>query len=113
MVLPWISPPDVQHLHKHACFSAIACINDLATPLHTSTEPNESIAITTEDFTDAIDALIDAGFDCDIPAAEAWLTFAEGRGAHAATVCRVLDAIAAPKAPWTNGRTLPVYHKHT
>jgi hypothetical protein len=94
-------------------FSAIACINDLATPLHISTEPNESITVTTEDFTDAIDALIDAGFECDIPAAEAWLTFAEWRGAYGVTVCRVLDAIAAPEAPWTNGRTLPLHRKHT
>jgi hypothetical protein len=94
-------------------FSAIACVNDLATPLHISTEPNESIAVATEDFTDAIHALTDAGYECDIPAADAWLTFAEWRGAYGVTVCRVLDAIAAPEAPWTNGRTLPLHRKHT
>jgi hypothetical protein len=93
--------------------SAIACANDLATPLHISTESDEVIAVTMEDSTDAIHGLTDAGYDCDIPAADAWLTFVEWRGAHRVLVCRVLDAIAAPEAPWTNGRTLPLHRKDT
>jgi hypothetical protein len=94
-------------------FSAIACVNDLAIPLHISTESNEAFAVTMDDFTDAIHALADAGYECDIPEADAWLTFVEWRSAYGVKVCRVLDAIAAPEAPWTNGRTLPLHRKRT
>jgi hypothetical protein len=70
-------------------------------------------AVTTEDFTDAIRALTDAGHERDIPAADARLTFVEWRGAYGVMVCRVLDAIAAPEAAWTNWRTLLLHRKHT
>jgi hypothetical protein len=90
--------------------SAIACVNiDLATPLHISTEPNDSCAVTKEDFTDAIRTLTEAGYPCDIPTEQAWITFKEWRTSYDATMCRILDAVVAPEAPWTNGRTLPLH----
>jgi hypothetical protein len=77
--------------------------------LHISTEPNDSCAVTKEDFTDAIRTLTEAGYPCDIPTEQAWITFKEWRTSYDATMCRILDAVVAPEAPWTNGRTLPLH----
>jgi len=92
--------------------SAIACINnDLATPLRISTESNDTTVVTKKEFTDAISTLAADGYPCDIPAEQAWETFAEWRRTYGATAYRILDAIVAPKAPWTKGRTLPQRHE--
>lgn len=92
--------------------SAIACVNnDLATPLHISTEPSDTVEVTREEFSDAIGSLVDAGYPCDIPAEQAWTTFVAWRERYSATACRVLNTVVAPQAPWTNGRTLPLKRK--
>jgi hypothetical protein len=89
--------------------SAIACVNiDLATPLHISTEPNDTIAVTEGQFLEAVRTLVNVGYPCDIPTEQAWNSFAESRAAYDATICRILDAIVAPEAPWTTLRTLPI-----
>lgn len=88
--------------------SAIACVNlDLATPLHVSTEPNDAIAVTEEEFSAAVRTLVEAGYPCDVPAEQAWTAFLGWRTQYDATICRILDAIVAPEAPWTRDRTLP------
>jgi len=89
--------------------SAIACINnDLASSMRISTESGDGVALTEKEFTDTIHTLVEGGYPCDIPAGQAWTTFVEWRETYAATVCLVLDAVVAPQAPWTNGRTLPL-----
>jgi len=89
--------------------SAVACVNlDLATPLHVSTEACDTIAVTEEDFSAAMATMVEAGYPCDVPAEQAWAAFLESRTQYDATICRILDAIVAPEAPWTNGRTLPL-----
>ena len=88
--------------------SAIACINnDLAIPLHISTESDGTIEVTQEEFVDATRVLTEAGYPWDVPVHQAWETFAAWRLMYAATACRILDVVVAPEAPWTNGRTLP------
>lgn len=89
--------------------SAIACVNiDLAVPLHVSTGPFSAPTVTKEEFTAAINTLIDDGYPCDVSADSGWQTFIEWRGQYDAAISRILDAIVAPDAPWTNGRTLPL-----
>ena len=89
--------------------SAIACINnDLATSLRISTESGDGIALTEREFTDAIHTLVERGYPCDVPTEQAWKSFVEWRKTYAATTCRILDAVVAPEAPWTNDRTLPL-----
>jgi hypothetical protein len=89
--------------------SAIACVNlDLATPLHISTEPSDTTAVTEKEFSEAVRALVDAGFPCDVRNELAWESFLERRAQYDGTICRILDAIVAPAAPWTGSRTLPL-----
>jgi hypothetical protein len=89
--------------------SAIACINnDLASSMRISTESGDGVALTEKEFTDAIRTLVEGGYPCDVPTERAWTTFVEWRETYAATTCRILDAVVAPDAPWTNGRTLPL-----
>jgi len=88
--------------------SAIACVNlDLASSLHVSTEPEDAVALTEEEFSAAVRAMVDAGYPCDVPTEQAWTAFLEWRTQYDATICRILDAIVAPLAPWTRDRTLP------
>jgi hypothetical protein len=88
--------------------SAIACVNnDLAIPLNISTESDGTLNVTEEEFVDATSVLTEAGYPMDVPVHQAWETFAAWRLMYAATACRILDAVVAPQAPWTNGRTLP------
>jgi hypothetical protein len=88
--------------------SAIACVNnDLAIPLNISTESDGTMNVTEEEFADATRVLTEAGYPLDVPVHQAWETFATWRLMYDATACRILDAVVAPQAPWTNGRTLP------
>jgi hypothetical protein len=89
--------------------SAIACVNlDLATPLHIPVESGNAIAVTEAEFAEAIHTLVGAGYPCDRPTDQAFNSFVEWRGTYDATICRILDAIVAPEAPWTGSRTLPL-----
>ena len=89
--------------------SAIACVNiDLATPLHISTEPIGTPTVTGGEFSEAVHTLIDAGYPGDVRAEMASKSFLEVRAKYDATICRILDAIVAPEAPWTARRTLPI-----
>jgi hypothetical protein len=88
--------------------SAIACVNnDLAIPLNISTESDGTVNVSEAEFADATSVLTEAGYPLDVPVHQAWETFAAWRLMYAATACRILDAVVAPRAPWTNGRTLP------
>lgn len=89
--------------------SAIACVNlDLATPLHISTEPSDTTAVTEKEFGEAVRVLVDAGFPCDVRNELAWESFLKRRAQYDGTICRILDAIVAPEAPWTGSRILPL-----
>jgi hypothetical protein len=88
--------------------SAIACVNDdLAPALQISTESDGTMKVTEEEFVGATRVLNEAGYPLDVPVHQAWETFAAWRLMYAATACCILDAVVAPEAPWTNGRTLP------
>ncbi len=88
--------------------SAIACVNlDLASSLHVSTDPEDAIAVTQEEFSEEVRTLVESGYPCDVPTEEAWATFLEWRTQYDATICRILDVIVAPPAPWTRDRSMP------
>ncbi len=88
--------------------SATACLtNDLAAPLRVASEATDDIAVTESQFFDAFEMLIGGGYPCDVPRDQAWPAFAERRRTYASVACRALDAVVAPAAPWTNGRSLP------
>lgn len=88
--------------------SATACItNDLAAPLRVGSETTDDIAVTEAQFLESLEILIAGGYPCDVPADQAWAAFAERRRTYASVACSALDAVVAPPAPWTNGRSLP------
>jgi hypothetical protein len=88
--------------------SATACLtNDLAARLRIATETTDEIAVTDTDFFDAFEMLTGDGYPCDVPRDQAWHAFSERRTAYASVACETLDAVVAPAAPWTNGRSLP------
>jgi hypothetical protein len=88
--------------------SATACLtNDLAAPLRISNETTQDTAVTDVEFFEAFEQLVEHGYPCDVPRDQAWPAFAERRRTYASVACQALDAVVAPPAPWTNGRSLP------
>jgi hypothetical protein len=88
--------------------SATACItNDLAASLRVESEATDNIAVTEAQFLESLEILIAGGYPCDVPTDQAWIAFAERRRTYASVACSALDAVVAPAAPWTNGRSLP------
>lgn len=88
--------------------SGITCTDDLAASMHGTGVFDSGVAVTDAEFGSAVSVLTEAGYPAERSAEEAWPLFQEWRGHYISTVCRLLDTIVAPPAPWSGPRSLPV-----
>jgi hypothetical protein len=88
--------------------SGITCTNDLAASMRRTDTLDSGVAVTNAEFASAVSLLTKGSYPAERSADEAWPLFQEWRGRYISTVCRLLDMIVAPPAPWSGSRSLPV-----
>ena len=67
--------------------------------------PDDPIELSFEEFNGAIDKLIEAGFDCERSAEEAWPHFRGWRVNYESVAYALADLIVAPPGPWSGDRS--------
>jgi hypothetical protein len=93
--------------------SGVTCIDDLAASMRMSEIADPEVDVTEPEFASAVALLVEAGYPVERSSEEAWPAFLEWRGHYSAAICRLLDAIVAPTAPWSGSRSLPARHRST
>jgi hypothetical protein len=88
------------------CLTAIARARGFAVPLEA--DPNDGIALTYEDFVDAIDRLRKVDFPLERSSDEAWLDFVGWRVNYEAAAYAIACAVDAPPALWSGPRRHPI-----
>ncbi len=83
-------------------FNRIA--KSLGYPVDDDPDPDGSIILTYEEFTDAVDKLVLVGFPIERSAEEAWPHFRGWRINYESSAYRLADAFTAPLAPWSGTR---------
>ena len=88
------------------CLTAIARARGFATP--DEANPNDGIALTYEEFGDAIDRLRKVDFPVERSSEEAWLDFVGWRVNYEAAAYAIARAVDAPPALWSGPRRHPI-----
>lgn len=87
--------------------SGVACVDDLTSAMRLSDAVDRETTVTDAEFGAAVSLLSDAGYPVERSVEEAWPVFQEWRAQYGAMTERLLDAIAAPPAPWSGTRSHP------
>jgi hypothetical protein len=85
----------------------VACVDDLTSAMRLSDAVDRETTVTDAEFDAAVSLLSDAGYPVERSVEEAWPVFQEWRARYGAMTERLLDAIAAPPAPWSGTRSHP------
>jgi len=84
-------------------------LNRIATtlgwPVDPDPNPEGPIALTFEEFEEAVQMLVEIGFPTEVTAEEAWPNFRGWRVNYEATAYRLADRVVAAPAPWSGPRT--------
>jgi hypothetical protein len=88
------------------CLTAIARARGFAVP--DNADPNDGIALTYEEFVDAIDRLRMVDFPLKRSNEEAWLDFVGWRANYEAAAYAIARAVDAPPALWSGPRRHPI-----
>ncbi len=88
------------------CLTAIARASGFAIP--DEADPNDGIALTSEEFRDAIDRLRKVNFPLERSSEEAWLDFVGWRVNYEAAAHAIARAVDAPPALWSGPRRHPI-----
>jgi hypothetical protein len=88
------------------CLTAIAQARGFDVPV--DPDPNNGIALTYEEFVDAISRLADVNFPLERSNEEAWLDFVGWRVNYEAAAYAIARAIDAPPAMWSGPRRHPI-----
>jgi hypothetical protein len=89
-----------------SCLTAIAKARGFAVP--DEADPNDGIALTYEEFLDAIDRLRRVDFPLERSSDEAWLDFVGWRVNYEAAAYAIARAVDAPPALWSGPRRHPI-----
>jgi len=89
-----------------SCLTAIARAVGFVIP--DEADPNDGIALTYEEFVDAIDRLARVDFPLERSSEEAWLDFVGWRVNYEAAAYAIARAIDAPPAMWSGPRRHPI-----
>jgi hypothetical protein len=89
-----------------SCLTAVARARGFAVPLEP--DPNDGIALTYEEFLDAIDRLQKVDFPLERSSEEAWLDFVGWRVNYEAAAYAIARAVDAPPAMWSGPRRHPI-----
>jgi hypothetical protein len=88
------------------CLTSIARARGFAIP--DEADPNDGIALTFEEFVDAIDRLARVDFPLERSSEEAWLDFVGWRVNYEAAAYAIARAVDAPPALWSGPRRHPI-----
>jgi len=88
------------------CLNSIARARGFAIP--DEADPNDGIALTLEEFRDAIDRLARVDFPLERSSEEAWLDFVGWRVNYEASAYAIARAVDAPPALWSGPRRHPI-----
>jgi hypothetical protein len=88
------------------CLASIARARGFAIP--NEADPNDGIALTYEEFVDAIDRLRKVDFPLERSSEEAWLDFVGWRANYEAAAYAIARAVDAPPALWSGPRRHPI-----
>jgi hypothetical protein len=88
------------------CLTAVARARGFAIP--DEADPNGGIALTFEEFVDAIDRLARVDFPLERSSEEAWLDFVGWRVNYEAAAYAIARAVDAPPALWSGPRRHPI-----
>jgi hypothetical protein len=88
------------------CLTAIARARGFAIP--DEADPNDGIALTYEEFVDAIERLAEVSFPLERSSEEAWLDFVGWRVNYEAAAYAIARAVDAPPALWSGPRRHPI-----
>jgi hypothetical protein len=88
------------------CLNSIARARGFAIP--DEADPNDGIALTFEEFRDAIDRLARVDFPLERSSEEAWLDFVGWRVNYEAAAYAIARAVDAPPALWSGPRRHPI-----
>jgi hypothetical protein len=88
------------------CLTAIARARGFDVP--DEADPNDGIALTYEEFVDAIQRLADVNFPLERSSEEAWLDFVGWRVNYEAAAYAIARAVDAPPALWSGPRRHPI-----
>ena len=88
------------------CLTTIARARGFAIP--DEADPNDGIALTYEEFVDAIDRLASVDFPLERSSEEAWLDFVGWRVNYEAAAYAIARAVDAPPALWSGPRRHPI-----
>jgi hypothetical protein len=89
-----------------SCLTVIARARGFVIP--DEADPNDGIALTYEEFVDAIDRLARVDFPLERSSEEAWLDFVGWRVNYEAAAYAIARAIDAPPAMWSGPRRHPI-----
>jgi hypothetical protein len=89
-----------------SCLATIARARGFAIPAEA--DPNDGIALTYEEFVDAIDRLASVDFPLERSSEEAWLDFVGWRINYEAAAYAIARVVDAPPALWSGPRRHPI-----